>query len=271
MSQTKSRSCSISTTHIWCSFASVCNVTPISVRSGLVRPAVGSSSSTMLGSSASTMASSSACFCPCDSRRHGVPRIRSRPVVRTIDSDAFGSETVEVRDQRRAFTRRDRATASASSTVRSSNTLAVWNFRPMPSRTHSKGGRRPMSRSLSAMVPALRSLPSLMQRIKVVLPAPLGPTSDNSSPWRASKLTSRSTVRLPKRRTTPDSFRASRPRPSRPARGSAVAQASDPPVAGARRRRPVSPGSRPRGMTTITNTKAMPSSSFHTNGRSPLR
>src|SRR3990167_725867 len=90
ISQTKSRSCSISTTHIWCSLARLMSVCPIAVRSGLVKPAVGSSSRTMLGSSARTMANSSACFWPCDSSRQGVPSSGSRPVVLTMLSAGYG-------------------------------------------------------------------------------------------------------------------------------------------------------------------------------------
>ena len=99
---------------------------------------------------------------------------------------------------RRGRTRRIRETASASSTVSSSNTFAVWNLRPMPRRTHAYGGRRPISWPFSSMCPLVRSAPSLTQRISVVLPAPFGPTSESSSPCRASKVTLRSTLRLPK-------------------------------------------------------------------------
>ena len=76
--------------------------------------------------------------------------------------------------------------------------LAFWNLRPTPSRTHSYGGRRSIEWPFTAMSPAERSPPSAMQRISVVLPAPLGPTRLRSSPRRAVKSMPSRTSRLPK-------------------------------------------------------------------------
>ena len=191
-------------------------------------------------------------------------------------SAAAGSATVDVRCHSRARSSRARATASASSTVSPSNTLAVWNLRPMPSRTHSNGGSLPIAWPLISMAPDERSRPSLMQRMSVVLPAPFGPTSDSSSPWRASKPTLRSTVRLPKCLATACSLSASRPLPAVPAGGRSNAvvrrgSAAGTVVARRKRSRPNTAGSRPLGMTTITSTNDTPRISFQTNGRSPLR
>ena len=136
-----------------------------------------------------------------------------------------------------------------------------------------------MSWSLIAIAPDERSRPSLRQRISVVLPAPFGPTSDSSSPWWASKLTLRSTLRLPKCFATACTVSATRPRPARPCAvaGAATKRPDDGAAAPVSRPRaprlnhPPSAGSSPFGITTITNTNATPRISFQTNGRSPPR
>ena len=104
------------------------------------------------------MASSSACFWPCESSRQGSAECAVQ---------AGGLHDRE-RGRRQRHLGRARATGSAArggcarraarrARSASSNTLAVWNLRPMPSRTQAYGGRWPMSWSLIATSPDERS------------------------------------------------------------------------------------------------------------------
>ncbi len=162
-------------------------------RSGFVSPAVGSSRSSSVGSSASTIASSSDCFSPCERCRVSTPRRSDRPVARTTSSADSGKAIVDVRRNSDGRSMRLRATRRHSATVMVSNTVAVWNLRPTPSAAQRCGGMWRMLWPPTSTVPALRSRPSAMQRISVVLPAPFGPIRLTRSPAWAVNSTPRST------------------------------------------------------------------------------
>ena len=168
-----------------------------------------------------------------------------------------------------------------SATVSVSKTLAVWNLRPRPKRTQACGGACAMSCPSIRTVPALRSAPSLMQRISVVLPAPLGPIRLTSSPRCATKSMPDSTFRLPKCFDTPASSITGAPLSTTGRTGAsastAVPAACATSAAAALLRRPnrrsrrARGGSKPCGSSTITRTKATPRNSFQMKGRLPLR
>src|SRR5450830_344471 len=80
--------------------------------------------------------------------------------------------------------RRRRPKAMLSNTFRCGNSAYDWNTMPM---LRLLGGRRPMSRPSSVMLPARRSIRPAMARMVVVLPQPLGPSREISSPCATSR------------------------------------------------------------------------------------
>ena len=180
------------------------------------------------------------------------------------------------RDQSEGRSTRACAMRMVSATVRASKMLAFWNLRPTPSPTHSYGGLRSIERPFTTMSPAVRSPPSAMQRRRVVLPAPLGPTRLNSSPRRAVKSMPSRTRRLPNRLRTPLTSRAA-PAPFAPAAGAASAAARSSgasalcPSRRPPRKRRMTSGPMPSGAARITSTKVTPMTSFHMYGMFPLR
>ena len=101
-----------------------------------------------------------------------------------------------------------------------------------------------------------------MQRIKVVLPAPFGPTRLSNSPCVALKLIPSKTFKLPKCLRTCSTAIALAPELASPANGAGAAGRKIAvwlePVASALRRRKMCRmrGAMPRGIATITTTKA---------------
>ncbi len=75
------------------------------------------------------------------------------------------------------------ASSRFSNTVWFSNTVGFWNLRPMPRRAISVSGRRVRSNVWPKnAVPASGRVLPVMTSIIVVLPAPLGPMMQRSSP-----------------------------------------------------------------------------------------
>src|SRR5262249_37938525 len=86
-----------------------------------------------------------------------------------------------------------------SSTDICANSSPCWNVRASPSRAITCGSRPAMSSPRKRIAPSPREMP-LTQLSTLVLPAPLGPMSANSSPCSTARDTPSSTVRPPKRR-----------------------------------------------------------------------
>ena len=102
------------------------------VSSALI-PATGSSSSSSFASCTSSMPISSHCFWPCGRMPAGVSTRSVSPIVSSASSIA-GRRRDRRRSSVSAPRRRPAAMSRFCSTVSSSNTLAVWNVRPTPSR-----------------------------------------------------------------------------------------------------------------------------------------
>jgi len=107
--------------------------------------------------------------------------------VRTTSSAYDGSASVGLRVKSDGRSRIVPAMRRQAATVSVSKMLAFWNLRPRPKRTHSSGGKVRMSWPHRFTPPAVRSAPSLMQRISVVLPAPFGPIKPTSCPSSAAR------------------------------------------------------------------------------------
>ncbi|MNZ93690.1 hypothetical protein D3C78_1127690 [compost metagenome] len=200
--------------------------------SASVMPATGSSSSSSCGSCTSSMPISRNCFCPWDSSPAGRLRdSRRRMVVSTSSMRSFCSPLSFA--HRLAHTDLSSFCASSrfSNTLRASNTVGFWNLRPMPAWAISTSLMRVRSRvSPKNAVPLSGRVLPVITSISVVLPAPLGPMMQRSSPTpmysvrsrnalKPSKLTLMSSrVRMvPWRTSSPDPALWPRPMASRPA------------------------------------------------------
>ena len=175
---------SCSTTTSECDPSSDRNSSAVRSVSSSVMPATGSSSSSSFGSCISSMPISSHCFWPCD-RSPAMRAPLSRRWISLSISPMRSLSCVLSRCISDARTRRSILSASSrfSNTESCSNTVGFWNLRPMPRPAISLSRRRSRSmfdpknaRPLSGLV-----LP-VMTSIIVVLPAPLGPMMQRSSP-----------------------------------------------------------------------------------------
>ena len=110
------------------------NRSPVSSRSSWLIPATGSSSSSTSAFCTSSMPISSHCFCPCASTPAGL----SASVGQTDGVQGLLDRRAARRTGAAAASTHDRPAPAAMSrfcsTVSCSNTLAVWNVRPTPSR-----------------------------------------------------------------------------------------------------------------------------------------
>ena len=174
---------------------------PIGVRSALVRPAVGSSSSRMPRLERQHHGEFQRLLLPCESRRAGVsssavearrledvqgrvPAGASVGALRQTRGPARRGRRAMRRQSRDGQARRRRSPSGICARRRARR--CVRRLRPDDRAPPIRDGRR-------RCAPA----PSLMQRISVVLPAPLGPTRLTSSPARTSRSMPSSTCRLP--------------------------------------------------------------------------
>src|SRR5438552_5217987 len=94
------------------------------------------------------------------------------------------------------------ATSRLRRTVNSLNTLGIWNFRPRPARAILCSSQLVMSVSCRKTRPEVDLVLPVIRSIKVVLPAPLAPSSTRSSPssitietWLTALKPSKSTLR----------------------------------------------------------------------------
>ena len=153
-----------------------------------VMPATGSSSSSSLGSCMSSMPISSHCFWPWLSTPANVPTCSARWMV--CSTSARRSLWAESSLKNiEAFTPLLVLSASSrfSNTVSCSNTVGFWNLRPMPSWAISGSLWRSRSMVLPKYtVPSSGRVLPVMMSIIVVLPAPLGPMMQRSSPGAMS-------------------------------------------------------------------------------------
>ncbi|MCY1369545.1 hypothetical protein D9M69_565920 [compost metagenome] len=153
-------------------------------------PATGSSSSSSFGSCMSSMPISSHCFWPwlrLPARRDTLSArwmVSSTSARRSLCAES-SLNSIEARTPLSVFS----ASSRFSNTVRCSNTVGFWNLRPMPSWAMSASRWRSRSMVLPKNTWPLsgRVLPVMMSII-VVLPAPLGPMMQRSSPGAMSRL-----------------------------------------------------------------------------------
>ena len=80
--------------------------------------------------------------------------------------------------------RRRRAAGDLRGALPGSPSVAAWNVLDRPCRTISLAGIAEMSEPLKFIVPAVARSTPLITLNTVVLPAPLGPISPSTSPWR---------------------------------------------------------------------------------------
>src|SRR5271170_8118551 len=81
--------------------------------------------------------------------------------------------------------------------VRSRSEVSACGITPIASRTRS--GSRATSKPATNPCPEVGTMSVVSIRLRVVLPAPLGPSRPNNSPRRTSKLTWSTAVKSPKR------------------------------------------------------------------------
>ncbi|MNE21486.1 hypothetical protein D3C80_1146510 [compost metagenome] len=147
-------------------------------------PATGSSSSSNCGSCTSSMPISRNCFCPCDSNPAWRWARGSRRKVLSTWSMRWRCSALS-RAVRLAHTDLSALSASSrfSNTVSASNTVGFWNLRPIPAWAICTSLIEARSRvSPNQALPWLGRVLPVITSIKVVLPAPLGPMMQRSSP-----------------------------------------------------------------------------------------
>ena len=188
MLSTKSMSCS--TTISECLPRSSFSNSPVRSVSASVIPATGSSSSSSLGSCMSSMPISSHCFWPCDSRPAGRKACSSSRMSARVEPMASTCSPLR-RASSVARTPLSIFIASSrfSNTEWFSNTVGRWNLRPMPAWAicGSLIRVRSMVWPKNAVPVSGRVLP-VITSIIVVLPAPLGPITQRSSPTPMSSV-----------------------------------------------------------------------------------
>src|SRR5262249_18197111 len=94
------------------------------------------------------------------------------------------------------------ASRTFSSTVKEAKRLTRWNERPMPRAVMRQVGSPATSRPMSAIRPAVGLISPDSMLTRVVLPAPFGPITACSSPWRNEMETSRTATSAPKVRVS---------------------------------------------------------------------
>ena len=153
--------------------------------SPLATPLVGSSSRITSGERANALAMSSSFFSPCASSRDSVSSLASSPKIaatsRTL-ARSFASARVEANRSRLRPVWEMTATAMVSATVIAGKMCTSWNARAIPRLASSTGPMPAMSSPLKRTTPAVGFRSPVSTFTRVVLPAPLGPTIDTSSP-----------------------------------------------------------------------------------------
>src|SRR5215470_19049089 len=188
---TASMSCSIKRI-VYCRFK-LASSFDIARDSSMPKPAIGSSSSSMIGWVASAMPSSSCRCCPCDIfDAMRLPR-GERPT--SAMSLRAGRRRRAIRSagcQNRKLWRSVACTASAMlpSAVKLSKMLVIWNDRASPSRARRAVDSSLMSRPSKVIRPASGLSSPVSCPTSVVLPAPFGPMSAWVSPLRMPSVTS---------------------------------------------------------------------------------
>src|SRR5262245_54646951 len=178
-----------------------------SSRSSRVRPAEGSSSSRREGSSASARASptifwvpnGSAPACTCRTRSSSTNSMTRSTASRCIISSRRTAGKNSIRSSALLVSRGCRPTMMLSRTLICPNNSTCWNVRPMPNLATAEGPRLEMSCPRKWMRPSPLQM-RLMQLKALVLPAPFGPISANSSAPPTLNDRRSNTVRPPKRR-----------------------------------------------------------------------
>ena len=148
---------------------------------------------------------SSHCFWPCDSSPAGRSSASSSPIWAAASSMRSRSAPLR-RARNMAHTRRScfRASVRLSRTLRRSNTVGFWNLRPMPTSAICASVRCSRSmRSPKNTCPSSGRVLPVMTSISVVLPAPLGPIRQRSSPWSTYSVRSLSALKPSKETLTP--------------------------------------------------------------------
>src|SRR6185437_13667404 len=178
---------------------------PVWIRSSALIPATGSSSSNTRASCTSSMPISSHCFCPCASAPACVFRNAVKPTISMASSTSGGTE-----QRRRNSDNGLRAAPAAMSRfcriVNSSNTVAVWKVRPIPSRAiwctflPTSSVRPKRTDPVAGASPVIAST-------NVVLPAPLGPIKNRKSPCNTVIDTPSTATKPSKTTRTSDSSR----------------------------------------------------------------
>ena len=181
---------SCSTTISECLPARLLNSSAVNSVSASVMPATGSSSNSSCGSCISNMPISRNCFWPWDNSPAGrCAEPLRRMVCSTSPMRSFCSPLSFAR--RLAHTDLSVFCASSrfSNTLRASNTVGFWNLRPIPAWAicTSLIWRRSRVSPNQAWPSVGRVLP-VITSIMVVLPAPLGPMMQRSSPTPMYRL-----------------------------------------------------------------------------------
>src|SRR5438309_1063109 len=183
-------------------------------RSGAESPASGSSSSSSLGRVASAMAISSSRWSPCDRFAASVPACSARPTAR---SRRAASAAASVRRVLSASIAKRRgclactASRTFSNTLSDWKTLMIWNERDTPRATTRCGGSPVMTApSKRASPPSGASSPVTTLK-SVVLPAPLGPITERSSPRLTPNEAPSTAASPPKYFVTPSTSSSGRP------------------------------------------------------------
>ena len=153
--------------------------------SPLDTPLVGSSSRITSGESAKALAISRSFFSPCESSRASLSSLASSPKIAATSRTRACTVLSFFADANRRRLRpicEITATAMDSATVIAGKMCTSWKARAMPRCASSTGPMPAMSQPLNFTTPAVGLRSPVSTFTSVVLPAPLGPTMDTSSP-----------------------------------------------------------------------------------------
>ncbi len=184
----------VTTTIVMPSAASSRSTSSTSLISSGSSELVTSSNSITRGSIASARAIATRCCWPPE-RRSGYSFILSARPTRSNSALPFATAA----SRGRSSTVRC-ASVTFSSAVLWGNRLNCWNTIPIRRRTKLSSAllARVMSRPSSTIRPCSGGSSRLMHRNRVLLPLPLGPITQTTSPWRTDMLIPRRTCRSPK-------------------------------------------------------------------------